>query len=145
MKFVYHDGGRKEAGFKGSAGDCVVRAIAIAAEVPYRQVYDDLKGIGENYTSIKRTKIAKTMKASPRNGVHRPVYQPYIQSLGFIWHPTMHVGSGCVVHLKEDELPEGRLIVSLSRHMCAVIDGVLYDTFDCTRDGTRCVYGYFKK
>jgi hypothetical protein len=25
----------------------------------------------------------------------------------------------------------------------AVIDGVIYDTPDCSRGGTRCVYGYF--
>jgi hypothetical protein len=24
-----------------------------------------------------------------------------------------------------------------------VIDGVLHDTHDCTRGGTRCVYGYW--
>jgi len=24
-----------------------------------------------------------------------------------------------------------------------VIDGVLHDTHDCSRDGTRCVYGYW--
>lgn len=29
MEFVYNDGGRKEAGFKGVAGDCVTCAIAI--------------------------------------------------------------------------------------------------------------------
>ena len=39
--------------------------------------------------------------------------------------------------------PPGRLIVSVSRHLCAVIDGVLYDTHDCSRSGTRCVYGYW--
>jgi hypothetical protein len=34
-KFRYDDGGRKAAGFKGRAGDCVTRAIAIAAQLPY--------------------------------------------------------------------------------------------------------------
>lgn len=42
------------------------------------------------------------------------------------------------------ELPSGRLIVAVSRHLCAVIDGVIHDTFDPSRDGTRCVYGYFQ-
>ena len=31
----------------------------------------------------------------------------------------------------------------LSRHMCAVIDGVIHDTYDPSRDGTRAVYGYY--
>ena len=57
----------------------------------------------------------------------------------------MFVGSGCQVHLREDELPSGRLIVSLSKHSCAVIDGVIHDLDDPSRDGTRCVYGYWKR
>ena len=56
----------------------------------------------------------------------------------------MSIGSGCKVHLRADELPSGRLIVSLANHVVAVIDGVLHDTHDSSRDGTRCVYGYWK-
>jgi hypothetical protein len=33
--------------------------------------------------------------------------------------------------------------VVLSRHYAAVIDGVLHDVVDCSRGGTRCVYGYY--
>jgi hypothetical protein len=25
-----------------------------------------------------------------------------------------------------------------------VIDGVIHDTHDCSRNGTRCVYGYYR-
>lgn len=32
-----------------------------------------------------------------------------------------------------------------SKHLAAVVDGVLHDTYDCTREGTRCVYGYYVK
>ncbi len=39
----------------------------------------------------------------------------------------------------------GRLIVSVSKHMTAVIDGVIHDTHNPSRDGTRCVYGYWTK
>jgi hypothetical protein len=55
----------------------------------------------------------------------------------------MFIGQGCKVHLREGELPMGRLVVNLSKHFTAVIDGVVYDTHDPTRDGTRCVYGYW--
>jgi hypothetical protein len=40
MKIVIDDGGRAAAGFKGSAGDCVCRAIAIASGRHYKEVYD---------------------------------------------------------------------------------------------------------
>jgi hypothetical protein len=44
MKFVYNDGGRAAAGYKGNAGDCACRAIAIATGKPYQEVYNALKG-----------------------------------------------------------------------------------------------------
>ena len=47
--------------------------------------------------------------------------------------------------MRKDELPEGRIICNLSRHYAAVIDGVLHDTYDSTRNGNRCVYGYWYK
>ena len=55
------------------------------------------------------------------------------------------IGSGCRVHLRAEELPPGRLIVSVSRHLVAVIDGVIHDTLDCSRNGSRCVYGYYSR
>jgi hypothetical protein len=57
----------------------------------------------------------------------------------------MGIGTGCTVHLRDGELPSGRLVVSVSRHEVAVIDGVMHDTHDPSRDGTRCVYGYWKE
>lgn len=57
----------------------------------------------------------------------------------------MRIGQGCTVHMRADELPSGRLVVNLSKHSTAVIDGVCHDTYDPSRDGTRCVYGYFVK
>ena len=68
-----------------------------------------------------------------------------MESLGWQWTPTMRIGSGCKVHLRADELPAGRLVVSVSRHVVAVVDGVVHDTHDSTRGGSRCVYGYFEK
>lgn len=67
----------------------------------------------------------------------------YLASFGWKWTATMRVGSGCTVHLRDGELPQGRLIVSLSRHLVAVIDGVVHDTGDPCRGGMRCVYGYW--
>ena len=57
----------------------------------------------------------------------------------------MKVGTGCQVHLNAKELPAGRLIVRVSKHLTAVIDGIIQDTHDCSRSGTRCVYGYYQK
>jgi hypothetical protein len=134
------DGGRAAAGYRGEAGDCVCRAIAIAAQLPYQVVYDGLNSsaVGERKGKRKRG------TSSARTGVYTPTIRRYMASLGWQWTPTMAIGSGCKVHLRADELPGGRLVVSLSRHYTAVIDGIIHDTHDPSRDGTRCVYGYYQ-
>jgi hypothetical protein len=56
----------------------------------------------------------------------------------------MQIGQGCKVHLRADELPPGRLVCNVRHHLVAVIDGVIHDTHDYLRGGTRCVYGYWQ-
>lgn len=148
IPFSPHDGGRQAAGFKGKAGDCVVRAIAIAADLPYREVYDELRRRNEEFAQgrSRRAKKVAQKGSTPRNGNFRAVYDPYIRSLGFRWVATSTIGSGCKVHLRRDELPvDARLIVRVSKHVAAVVCGTLLDTHDCSRGGTRCVYGYYAK
>ena len=151
VAFVRDDGGRAAAGFKGKTGDCVTRAIAIATGRPYREVYDALWVGLSTYADSHRDRTARRIVrgggrrgTTPRNGVSRKVYELYLKSLGWKWTPTMQIGAGCKVHSVTDELPPGRLIVRLSRHLVAVIDGVVHDTYDCSRAGTRCVYGYYR-
>ena len=128
--FIYDDGGRLEAGYKGKTRDCVIRAIAISTKIPYKKVYKD---------------ISKLQGSTVRKGVFKKWYDTYLKELGWIWKPTMLFGQGCKVHLKSDELPKGNIIVRLSKHLAAVENGIVRDTFDCTREGKRCVYGYYYK
>lgn len=134
MRWVEDDGGRSRY-FKGEAGDCVTRAIAIATGQDYKVVYDEL---------AERMREAGSPR-SARNGVPRSLYEVYLFDLGWIWHPTMAIGQGCKTHLREGEVPmEGPVIARLSRHVTAVVGGVIHDTFDPSRDGTRCVYGMYE-
>ena len=153
MDFVYDDGGRASAGFRGQTGDCVVRSIAIATGKPYREVYDAVNVLAKTVNTVG------ARKSKSRDGVHRSVYDKYLLSIGWRWVPTMKIGSGCTTHLDAAELPAGRLIVRVSKHMTCVIDGVIHDTFnpsDCGATGRpdasgnlvwtvdrRCVYGYW--
>ena len=141
MEFKFNDGGREEAGFTGRTGDCVCRAIAIASETPYKTVYDKINEIAKSERTGKR----KKGKSNARTGVYKQTIKKYMESIGWTWVATMKIGSGCKVHLKASELPKGRLVVNVSKHTTAVIDGVLNDTYDCSRGETRCVYGYFIK
>lgn len=137
--FVLDDGGRSAAGYRGDTDDCVTRAIAIAADLPYREVYDAL-----NEAARRERPRNGRKRSSSRTGVGRATIRRFLEDLGWEWTPTMQIGSGCRVHLRADELPPGRLVVSVSKHVVAVIDGVLHDTHDCSRGGTRCVYGYWR-
>jgi len=141
MRFQYNDGGRKEAGYKGVTSDCVVRAIAIVANLPYQKVYDDINLLAKDERITKK----RIKKSSSNSGVYKCTYTKYLTKLGFKWVPTMFIGKGCQVHLKENELPKGRLIVRLSKHLTSVIDGVIHDIYNPDREGTRCVYGYYIK
>jgi hypothetical protein len=129
MKVVLDDGGRAAAGHGTKASkDCVCRTIAIAAGLDYQKVYDLLMEMAPDHAT---------------KGVLKPATRAFLARLGWLWHPCMFIGQGCKVHLRANELPSGRLIVSVSRHVTAVIDHVIHDTHDPSRGGSRCVYGYW--
>ena len=144
MQLIRTDGGRAACGYTGSAGDCVTRAIAIVAEMPYHQVYADLAWINLNMPKTRKRATAGIYSARQGMYVGSVLFKRYMMDLGFSWTPTMWIGSGCKVHLNDGELPNGRLVVSLSKHYTAVIDGIICDTHDPSRNGTRCVYGYWR-
>jgi hypothetical protein len=139
--WVRHDGGRLAAGFTGSTGDCACRAIAIAAGLPYREVYALINKLAKRERRGKR----KRGRSNARKGVYRPTMRWLLEDeLGWSWTATMGIGTGCKVHLARGEVPAtGRHIVSLSKHYAAIVEGKVYDTHDPCREGTRCVYGYW--
>ena len=140
--FIFNDGGRAEAGYKGQTGDCVCRSICIVTGKPYNEVY---QALAEGNFTQRKSKHSKKGKRTAANGINtkRKWFNEYMVSLGFKWVPTMFVGVGCKMHLKKEELPTGKIICNVSKHFVAVIDGVINDIYDCSREGTRCVYGYY--
>lgn len=149
MPFVQNDGGRAAAGFTSKARDCVARSIAIASGLDYIKVYDAL-AVG---TGTQRGK-PRAFSASHGINVKRAWFKKLMAEWGFTWTPTMGIGTGCKVHLVANELPAGRLVVAVSKHYTAVIDGVIHDASDpqwhtcftekgSERVAARCVYGYW--
>lgn len=139
MNYQFNDGGRSAAGFKGQARDCVCRAIAIATGREYIEIYNGL-----NEAAKAERPRGKKSRSSARSGIHKATTRRYMKHLGYEFVPTMSIGSGCIIHLRGSELPPGRLVVQLSTHVAAVIDGTVHDDHDPRRDGTRCVYGYYQ-
>ena len=146
MRWVYDDGGRAEAGYKGVTGDCVCRAIAIATERPYKEIYDLINKIAKT----ERKRKGERGKSNARTGAYNHTAKKVLELYGWKWVPTMKIGQGCKVHLTESELPKGRIVVRISHHAVAVIDGVIHDIYDPNYRGyidlpDRCVYGYYIK
>lgn len=150
--FQYDDGGREDAGFKGSTSDCVCRAVAIAMNRPYREIYDELNALckvnsgGHKLTRKRYGSTYVRTGGSARTGIttSKKWFKEWMRRKGFRWVPLMKIGSGCKFHLNREELPnKGRLVLRLSKHFSAYVDGVLRDTYDASRDGQRCVYGFY--
>jgi hypothetical protein len=148
--YVLNDGGRAAANYKGQTGDCAVRAMAIALQLDYQSCYEELSIAACSTTIGTRPRPgrtprrkAPTRELTMRKGIWRQDFAKVLARHGCDWVPTMHIGQGCKVHLCAAELPPGRLIVFVSHHYAAFIDGMLHDTYDSSNDGTRCVYGYW--
>jgi len=144
LPYKYNNGGRDTTTHgKKLAGDCVTRAIAIATGIPYNTVHADmtrLQGVLHH-----NTRVCKRGKKQPHadNGINKKVYRDYLQKRGWTFVATMGIGTGCTTHLRTGEMPDGTIIARVSKHLCTIVDGVIQDTHNPARNGTRCVYGYF--
>jgi hypothetical protein len=144
-RWVRTDGGRRAAGV-GALGDCSVRAVAVATGKPYCEVHAALVKAILRYVKTRRTRVAKWIKQSrggrgfnPSYGCYNDVVETYLKSIGWEFTPT----KGRKIRLRADELPSGRLIVWVSGHFTAVVDGVIHDTFNSAGAGQRPVKGYY--
>jgi hypothetical protein len=128
MKYQYNDGGRKAAGFKGTAGDCGARAMAIALGLDYSAVYKELAQANADNGRAK----------SARNGVMKDTYTEVLKRYGFVWMKAPQFAGR---KARCSDLT-GVVIAKQARHFVAVIDGVAHDAWDSTE---RMVYGYWAK
>ena len=136
LPWNYNDGGAALAGYAPNAEDCVCRAFTIATGRPYSEVRKLILDLAK----LERSKTRST----PRGGVSKQTTRKLAIALGMKWVPTMRIGEGCTTHLRIGELPEtGTIVTQVTRHVCAIRDGVIQDTHDPSRDGNRCVYGYW--
>jgi hypothetical protein len=129
MTFQYNDGGRKAAGFKGIAGDCVVRAISIALNLDYKTTYKQLAQANKDYGNEK----------SARNGLSKKVYIPFLTQHGWVWRSAPKFDGR---KARCADMPKGVVIARQAHHLVAVIDGVPNDIGNPSH---KMVYGYWAK
>ena len=119
--FIRNDGGRKEAGYKGTTGDCVVRAVAIMSGRGYRECYDACASANKLFS--RSPKASK----SARNGVSDAAWQYVLTYLGFA---DTGVKASDEMSITEAYNRYGDSIVEIPRHLIAVKDGYVVDAWD---------------
>tara|TARA_Y100000114_G_C11623382_1_gene260741 strand:- start:173 stop:592 length:420 start_codon:yes stop_codon:yes gene_type:complete len=125
--FIKTDGGRADAGFKGSTGDCAVRAMAVALEADYKACYEELAQAHKD----------RTGKKTCRQGIYKETLSEVLGRHGWVWHPAPKFHGR---KARASDMPSGRVIVRMSKHYAAVIDGTVYDSWNCTH---KMVYGFW--
>lgn len=99
-----------------ATGDCVVRAIAIATQKSWRQVYRDLCDAGE---------IACEMPSS------NAVWGMYLDRMGFEQFLLPESCHRCVtVRAFCEKFPHGTYVIGTGSHAVCVMDGDWYDSWD---------------
>jgi len=138
MQVQYNDGGRHHYFTAKNVGDCVCRAICIALEKNYLEIYGMINAMSKKNEG----------KLRARNGVYKKTWQDvkdYLISQGWQWTPTAGIGQRERLKLNDSFPKSGTFICQVSKHLTVVKDGVIHDTHDCSRGGNRMVYGYFTK
>ena len=122
IEYRFDDGGRAAAGYKGFAGDCVARALAIATGEDYKTLYLEL-GREQKKVSGKR---------SARNGVDHRAYKRVYEKRGLY---RVVLPKGPRPTYSEAWGRHGDCVVSTAKHVRAIVDGCLRDT--CRRQAIR--------
>lgn len=108
-------------------GDCVIRAISIAEDLPWEDTYINL--VIEGY-------LRHDMPSS------NAVWGSYLEKKGYIWDYVPRRCPTCYnVRDFSKEVP-GTYILATGTHVVAVIDGDYYDTWD---SGNETPVYYWKK
>lgn len=112
-KFVF-----KNSNPKVDTNDCAVRSIATAAELPWVEV---MRGLCD--VAIDEYRMPNDILV-----VHRYLQEKFQADIINL--------AGCGINLETfcEMFPEGRYAVQCETHGVAVIDGVIYDTYDSSRD-----------
>ena len=127
--YSHDDGGRAAAGFKGSAGDCVVRAIAILTREPYPHIYRRMA------SAMKQAGYSASgdgYRQKPRAGARPTISCRKVQNLVKVSYGLRRVnlGRGPRPTYTEAWVLHGNCLVGTTKHISAIIDKTLRDTFD---------------
>ena len=125
IDFQYDDGGRYKAGFRDHVGDCVTRSISILFGFDYLDAHQQVNIL------VRRFRDRKSLVP---DGISTKSTKKLMKHYGLIWNQTNNFL----------DIPRNRkIILNFPNHVCAVIDGIMYDTHD-NRKNTNRIYGYWE-
>lgn len=132
LGWVYDDGGRAAANLSdGPMGDCVTRAIAIAAQLDYRTVWEAMAAFAQPDKGI---------------AINEFFFLTSMADYGFRYHHLTDIKGKPMGKLDLNTIPRrGRFVAVLNNHAVAVVNGIMRDTYDPSNGGKRAVYGYYKR
>lgn len=109
--------------------DCVVRAICNATGKQWHEVYEELCAIGYDMCDMPNSKR---------------VYEQYLENIGWVKHRMPRHLSGrryTLSQLADDfKRYKTNAVVSVAKHLTAIVEGDLHDTWNC---GHKCVGNYY--
>jgi len=99
-----------------NVGDCVKRAITLCSNMDYQTVQNELN---------RYKKITNAKKFNDRKN-----FQPYVEKV-LKWkrlkgYSNIKVGEFAKEH------SNGTYLIKIRKHLTAVVDGVIYDTWNCS-------------
>ena len=131
LSYIYNDAGRKQ-NRPSERNDCTVRALAISTKTDYSVAHDFLKDRGRKY----------------RKSFFFPKKRSNDCALGyeFVWKsfPLMKGKKRMSPARFAIEFSKGVYICKTVKHVYAVVNGVINDTYKIGWYGGRCVYGCWK-
>ena len=142
IDFVINDGGRKEAGYKGTTGDCVVRAYCIITGTDYATAHDlfydrTMEWLSKANTRQQRAAVKKLKGQTGKGavvggkmGVWPEVSQRIFKAAGLVKAKGARNPDGTWLTYSEAHEQYGNCIVHSSHHMAALKDGALQDLWD---------------
>lgn len=127
MKYQFNDAGRAKSKRPKQKNDCVVRALTLAFEKPYDEIYEALKTQGRKCSS----------------GTKKDIWKSFLTNYEKLSFPAIK-GKKRMNSLVFNSAPynKGIYIVQTAKHLYTQIDGIIFDTFEPELD--RCVYCAYK-
>lgn len=125
IEFKYNDGGRFASGFHHHTSDCVTRSLSIALDIEYLKAHEYINNLIQMFGDTT-SHVAKGMTMRTTKKLMKHFNLIWIQSNNLLEIPK-----------------ETKCILNVSRHVCAMVDGVINDTHDFREKSNR-IYGYWK-